>query len=143
MIRTIVAPPQYGTETSHDMNPHKPGTSVLPGIARANLTIYEPGEECSSTLPTIGELLDTCFDLDTGLLSIERYTGLPLLIDPAPLRELPQDARVEPGCRSATRKSQPGRFSSPLGGRVSPSVKASCNASRASSRSRRTATSAR
>ena len=94
MTRTIVAPPRYGTETSQDMNPHKPGTSVLPV---ANLTVYEPGEGCSSTLPTIAELLDTCLDPNTGLLSIERYTGLPLLIDPAPLRELPQDARVGPG----------------------------------------------
>lgn len=88
---------KYGAPMNQDMDPHKPKTSVMPGVARATLTIYEPGEECSDTLPTVREVLETCVDASTGLLSIERYCGIDLRIDPTPLRALRQDARVAPG----------------------------------------------
>jgi len=105
MTKWISAPAEYGVETSQDMDPHHPGTHVLPGIARAHLGVYEPGEECSPTLPTVAELLATSVNPVTGLLSIERYTGLPLRLDPAPLRELPADARVGPGYSFVTHEA--------------------------------------
>ena len=84
-------------ETSQDMDPERRGTHLLSGRARAHLTVYEPGEECSSTLPTIADMLRTYVDPATGLLSLQLIIGLDLKIDPTPLRELPQDLRVSPG----------------------------------------------
>lgn len=109
MTKWITAPPEHGIETSRDMDPHHPGTRILPGIARAHLTIHESGEECSTTLPTVAELLGSCVDPETGLLSIERYVGLPLRLDPAPLRDLQGDARVGPGYSFVTHEALPRR----------------------------------
>ena len=97
MTKWITAPPEYGIEAVRDMDPRQPGTRVLPGIARAFLTIHEPGDECGSdTLPTVRDLLASA-DPVTGVISIERYVGLPLRIDAASLTGLSPDSRVGPG----------------------------------------------
>lgn len=96
MPRYFSATPDHGVETSQDMDPLHPGTHIMPGIARAHLTVYEADEACSPTLPTVAELLAKHVDPKTGLLTLE-YTDLRLTMDPVPLRELPQDLRVGPG----------------------------------------------
>jgi hypothetical protein len=97
MSKSFVASEDLSVETTQDMDPHRPGTSVLPGRARAHLTVYEPGDECSDTLPTIADLLSAWVDRSTGLITLDRIAGLDLKFDPAPLRELPPNLRVSPG----------------------------------------------
>ena len=97
MPKYFTASEELSVETSQDMDPHRPGTSIMPGLARAHLTVYERGEECSGTLPTIADLLHAWVDPSTGLITLDRVTGLALKIDPAPLRDLPADLRVSPG----------------------------------------------
>ena len=93
-------------ETTQDMNPHQPGRANLNGMARAHLTVYEAGEQCSATLPTIGDLLTTYVDRQTGLLSLQRFVGLDLKIDPAPLRRLDHGLRVSPGYSFVTHEAR-------------------------------------
>ena len=116
MTRFISAPPNFGVETSQDMGgPGHPG-QVMPGVARAHLTVYEVGDECASdTLPTVAEMLAAA-DPQTGLISIERYVGLPLRISADALRGFSPSSRVGPGysfvthaalARKAKDESQP------------------------------------
>ena len=83
-------------ESSQKMDPHGFGR-VMPGRARASLTVYEIGEECSDTLPTVRDLLTKHIDDATGLVDLKRLVGLDLKIDSAPLRQLDPDRRVSPG----------------------------------------------
>jgi hypothetical protein len=95
---------EFEVETTQDMNPHKPGTEIMPGMAKAHLTVYEEGEECSTTLPTVGDLLAKHVDPSSGLLSLRGLMGrdLDLKMDPTPLRALSQDRRVGPGMSFVT-----------------------------------------
>lgn len=92
----LQATPELGVETTQDMSPGQPGDAVNSGIARASLTVYAEGEPCSETLPTVGDLLGDV-DPKTGLLHLDRFTGIGLAIDAAPLRDLPRGLRVSPG----------------------------------------------
>lgn len=105
MPRYISAANEHQIETSCDMDPHRPGTRIMPGLARAHLTVYEPGEECSSTLPTVAEMLTKYVDPESGLVSLQGLVGLDLRLDPAALRELPPDLRVSPGYSFVTHEA--------------------------------------
>ena len=91
----------YGMETSRDMDLRRPGTRILPGIAKAHLTVYDADERCSDTLPTIADLLASHIDPRTGLLSLRPFRGLDLLIDPTPLRTLHRAFEWVPGTASS------------------------------------------
>lgn len=96
MPKELHATDAYRVESSQDMNPRSSGPSPMSGFARAALTVYDAGEECSDTLPKVGDLLTFHVD-ETGLLSLKKFTGLDLKMDPAPLRDLPEGLRVSPG----------------------------------------------
>ena len=96
MPKYFSADSKFEVETTQGMNPDQRGVAAMRGVAKAHLTVYEDGEDCSNTLPTLADLLEQ-IDSATGLLSLERYVGLDLKMDPTPLRDLPQHWRVSPG----------------------------------------------
>lgn len=105
MPRYISAADEHQIETSRDMDPQRPGTRIMPGLARAHLTVYEPGEECLSALPTVADILTKYVDPESGLVSLQRLIGLDLRLDPAALRDLPPDLRVSPGYSFVTHEA--------------------------------------
>lgn len=105
MPTEIVASEEQRVEYSQDMNPTKPGGAVLPGFARAHLTIYGPDDECSETLPTIRELLAECLDASSGLIHLGRFVGVDVQIESASLSGFPDSYRVGPGYSFVTRSA--------------------------------------
>jgi len=109
MAKYFDATDEYGVETTRDMDTGRtlpPGAGLKSGTMRLHFTVYEPGDPCEPhpSLPTLGELLARNVDPQTGLLTFDRF-GVPLSMDPAPLRELPReylDYRVTPGCTFVT-----------------------------------------
>jgi hypothetical protein len=91
-------------DSSENMDPHGRGR-VMPGRARGSLTVYELGEECSDTLPTVNDFLTKYIDEETGLIDLKRIVGLDLKIDPAPLRQLDPSRRVSPGYSFVTNEA--------------------------------------
>src|SRR5712691_8104669 len=85
------------------------GQGIKPGVMRMHLSVYEPNDEYARhpSLPTLGELLAKNVDPTTGLLTYDMQ-GVPLTMDPAPLRELPAEYleyRVSPGCSFVTHEA--------------------------------------
>jgi len=112
MTRYFYAGPEYAVEIARDMDPGRTlpsGQGIKSGVMRMRLSVYEPNDECDPhpSLPTLGELLAKNIDPRTGLLSYDMQ-GVPLTMDPAPLRELPAeylDYRVSPGCGFVTHEA--------------------------------------
>ena len=76
----------------------------MPGLMRAFLTVYEPGDDAHPSLPTLREFIDRHLDTATGLVRYEML-GTTLAIDPLPLRQLPVEYleyRVSPGSSFVT-----------------------------------------
>ena len=110
MCKYFSAGDEYAVETTRDMDPEQRGTHVMSGRMKAHLTVYEPGDSCSPTLPTLRQFLADYTDPKTGLLSYQ-ILGPKLTIDPAPLLALPKeylDYGVSPGASFVTHEALSG-----------------------------------
>ncbi len=104
MCKDFTATDDLAVETTHDMEPARPGTRLMPGLMRAMVTVYEPADEAHPSLPTLREFLAKHTNPESGLVSFD-YLGPTLTIDPTPLLQLPPeylDYRVGPGSSFVT-----------------------------------------
>jgi hypothetical protein len=89
------------------MDPERKGTRLMPGLMKAHITVYEPGDYAHPSLPTLRTFLADYTEPNTGLLSYDRL-GPKLTIDPAPLLALPEeylDYRVSLGATFVTHEA--------------------------------------
>jgi hypothetical protein len=104
MCKYFTATDEFAVKTTHDIDPEKRGTRLMPGLMKAMVTIYEPNDDPHPSLPTLREFLATHTDPESGLVSYN-LLGPTLTIDPTPLLQLPPeylDYRVGPGLSFVT-----------------------------------------
>jgi hypothetical protein len=107
MSKYFSATDEFRIETSQDMDPERKGTHIMPGLMRAHITVYEPGDDAHPSLPTLRDFLAKHIDPNTGLLTYEML-GSKLTLDPTPLRQLPAeylDYRLSPGASFVTHEA--------------------------------------
>jgi len=90
MCKYFTATDEFAVETTHDMDPEHRGTRIVPGLMKAMIAVYEPGDYAHPSLPTLREFLAVHTDPESGLLSYDRL-GPTLTIDPTPLLQLPPE----------------------------------------------------
>lgn len=90
MCKYFTATDEFAIETTRDMDPEHRGTRLMPGLMKAMITVYEPGDQAHPSLPTLRDFLAVHTDPESGLLSYDRL-GPTLTIDPAPLLQLPPE----------------------------------------------------
>ncbi len=110
-MKYFTASDDYAVATTQDMDPLRPGGRLAPGLIKAMVNVYEPGDGCEPhpSLPTLRQLISQHTDEATGLLAFTApgsarpgYPGLMLKFDPAPLRDIPPDWRASYGCSFVT-----------------------------------------
>lgn len=110
MAKYFDAGDEFRVETTQNMDPFNrlpPGAGMKRGLMKAHVTVYEPNDECSPTLPTLREFLATNTD-EAGVLTFNAPGNVRLSMDPTPLRQLPAeflDSRVSPGASFVTHEA--------------------------------------
>jgi hypothetical protein len=72
MCKDFTAGDEYAIETTRDMDPERNGSRVMPGVMKAHIMVYEPGDDAHPSLPTLRDFLADHTDRNTGLLSFDR-----------------------------------------------------------------------